>query len=210
MDNERGPLALSLLLTHIHTASALGSPSFPQTAHLTTPRNEGKLFMQNHKGRFKEKAYKTFKMNTHLCCFEYIFKKDKYTTSTSLRPPTMIILFIHLYTFIALPPQGCKCVQYFWVAQFLPPKNTWRQCAGIAHQTQHCGCLQREYICRLPSLSNTTVMIQTIWTNITKGGKQAEDRATADKCKRSSATTECKNTHVSDLQRVFLGVTGWH
>lgn len=84
MDNERGPLPLSLLLTHIHTASALGSPSFPQTAHLTTPRNEGKLFMQNHKGRFKEKAYKTFKMNTHLCCFEYIFKKDKHTTSTSL------------------------------------------------------------------------------------------------------------------------------
>lgn len=84
MDNKKGPLPLSLLLTHIHTASASGSPSFPQTAHLTTPRNEGKLFMQNHKGRFKERAYKTFKMNTHLCCFEYILKKDKHTTSTSL------------------------------------------------------------------------------------------------------------------------------
>lgn len=45
----------------------------------------------------------------------------------------------------ALPPQGWRCAQGFWEALSLLPKNTWQQCAGTAHQTQHCGCLCRQH-----------------------------------------------------------------
>lgn len=59
--------------------------------------------------------------------------------------PTQTKQLVQSHKQAALPPQGWRCAQGFWEARSLPPKNTWQQCAGTAHQTQHCGCLCRQH-----------------------------------------------------------------
>lgn len=148
MGNVMGPPPLSSLLTDIHTAGASESPSFPQTAHLAIPRKKETVQAQNTQTKTVSKTQNIQNMFT----------------------------FTQICT-TALPPRGWKFVWGFWVALSLPPENTWRQCAGTAHQTQHCGCLHRKYTCRLPSVSS-----RMLWHKGSKEGreeKRTEQKSTA-------------------------------
>lgn len=120
MDNVKGPPPLSSLLTDTHTAVASVCPSFPQIAHLATPRKK------------ESKATKIYTNKSSvqilsLCNINYIQKLIQYTTLRKLHTtnmqsfqvsnlaycPTQSKQYKHSHKTTVLPPQGWRCVQDF-------------------------------------------------------------------------------------------------
>lgn len=62
MGNVKGPPPLSSLLTHIHTAVASESPSFPQIVHLATPRKKENTSGTATKRCTNKTVYKTLRL----------------------------------------------------------------------------------------------------------------------------------------------------